>query len=55
VLGLPEVGRDQNFLALGGDSFKAVRAAQAIDPGLSALAVLRNPTVSDLADHLRAR
>jgi amino acid adenylation domain-containing protein len=55
VLGLSEVGRDQNFLALGGDSFKAVRAAQAIDPGLSALAVLRNPTVCGLADHLRAR
>jgi nonribosomal peptide synthetase DhbF len=53
VLDVPDVGRDHNFLALGGDSFKALRAAQAIDPRLSPLALLRHPTVAQLAEHLR--
>jgi amino acid adenylation domain-containing protein len=55
ILGVPDVGREHNFLALGGDSFKALKAAKAIDPELPAHALLRHPTVRALAEHLRNR
>jgi amino acid adenylation domain-containing protein len=48
-LGLPVVGRDDDFFALGGDSFKAVRVVRAIDPGLPVIELFRNPTVRTLA------
>ncbi|MFE0102047.1 non-ribosomal peptide synthase/polyketide synthase [Streptomyces sp. NPDC059009] len=52
VLGIPEVGIDDNFFDIGGDSFKAVTLARAIGQGLSVIAVFKNPTPRALAEHL---
>ncbi|MGW2720099.1 non-ribosomal peptide synthetase, partial [Streptomyces sp. NPDC001492] len=52
VLGIPEVGVDDNFFDIGGDSFKAVTLARAIGQGLSVIAVFKNPTPRALAEHL---
>ncbi|MCT7357193.1 thioesterase domain-containing protein, partial [Streptomyces sp. 15-116A] len=55
VLGLPAVGPDDDFFALGGDSFAAVRAVRAVAealPGAGALRVVdlfSNPTAAGLA------
>ncbi|WP_158088765.1 non-ribosomal peptide synthetase [Thermoactinospora rubra] len=55
VLGRTEINRGDDFFALGGDSFKAVRVARLIDPGLPVIAVFRHPTVAALAAHLATR
>jgi surfactin synthase thioesterase subunit len=52
VLGDRPIGRDDDFFTLGGDSFKAVRVARTLDPGLPVRAVFRHPTVASLAAHL---
>ncbi|MGC4755547.1 amino acid adenylation domain-containing protein [Micromonospora trifolii] len=52
VLGLAEVGIDDDFFALGGDSFAAVRAVRACDPGLRVIDMFTRPTVRELAAHL---
>ncbi|MEU2742358.1 amino acid adenylation domain-containing protein [Streptomyces sp. NPDC007095] len=52
VLGLPEIGIDDDFFALGGDSFAAVRAVRACDPGLRVIDMFTRPTVRELAAHL---
>ncbi|MGW1541293.1 non-ribosomal peptide synthetase/MFS transporter [Streptomyces sp. NPDC002309] len=52
VLGLAEVGIDDDFFALGGDSFAAVRAVAACDPGLRVIDMFTRPTVRELAAHL---
>ncbi|MFJ4988636.1 amino acid adenylation domain-containing protein [Streptomyces sp. NPDC088732] len=51
VLGLPDadVDIDEDFFALGGDSFRALRAARAIDPDLRVIDLFTRPTVRDLA------
>lgn len=55
ILGLPVVGPDDDFFALGGDSFAAVRAVRAVAealPGAGALRVVdlfSNPTPDGLA------
>ncbi|WP_406410583.1 non-ribosomal peptide synthetase [Streptomyces sp. NBC_01614] len=55
ILALPAVGPDDDFFALGGDSFAAVRAVRAVAealPGASALRVVdlfSNPTSAGLA------
>ncbi|MFF6983659.1 amino acid adenylation domain-containing protein [Streptomyces sp. NPDC008343] len=55
VLGLPAAGPDDDFFALGGDSFAAVRAVRAVAealPGAGALRVVdlfSNPTAAALA------
>ncbi|MFE7750951.1 amino acid adenylation domain-containing protein [Streptomyces sp. NPDC057428] len=54
ILGLPEVGIDDDFFALGGDSFAAVRAVRACDPGLRVIDMFTRPTVRELAAHLDA-
>ncbi len=51
VLGVP-VNRHDDFFALGGDSFKAVRVARLIDPALPVIAVFRSPTVAGIAAEL---
>ncbi|MET7419404.1 amino acid adenylation domain-containing protein [Dactylosporangium sp. NPDC005555] len=52
VLDGVEVGLDDDFFALGGDSFKAVRAVRAIDPGLRVIDLFTRPTVRELAAFL---
>ncbi|MBB5954030.1 amino acid adenylation domain-containing protein/non-ribosomal peptide synthase protein (TIGR01720 family) [Saccharothrix tamanrassetensis] len=53
VLGLPRVGADDNFFALGGDSILSInvtsRLRAAFGAQLSPRAVFQNPTVSGLA------
>ncbi|WP_433273364.1 non-ribosomal peptide synthase/polyketide synthase [Actinosynnema sp. CS-041913] len=53
VLGLPRVGADDNFFALGGDSILSInvtsRLRAAFGTQLSPRAVFQNPTVSGLA------
>ncbi|WSG48013.1 phosphopantetheine-binding protein [Dactylosporangium sp. NBC_01737] len=52
VLDDTDVGLDDDFFALGGDSFKAVRAVRAIDPQLRVIDLFTHPTVRELAAHL---
>ncbi|MFC9651274.1 amino acid adenylation domain-containing protein [Streptomyces sp. NPDC056937] len=52
VLGAEALGRHDDFFEQGGDSFKAVRAAQLVSRDLPASAVFRHPTVAALAEHL---
>ncbi|MEU4096169.1 amino acid adenylation domain-containing protein [Streptomyces sp. NPDC026673] len=51
VLELPDADLDvdEDFFALGGDSFRALRAARAIDPDLRVIDLFTRPTVRDLA------
>ncbi len=55
VLGVQGVGRDDDFFALGGDSFQAVRAVRDIDPGLRVIDLFTASTVRDLGAFLQAR
>jgi amino acid adenylation domain-containing protein len=55
VLGASRVGRDDDFFALGGDSFAAVRAVRAIDPALRVIDLFTHPTLRDLAGQLDTR
>ncbi|MFE9611846.1 amino acid adenylation domain-containing protein [Streptomyces sp. NPDC006012] len=54
LLGLPGIGIDDDFFALGGDSFTAVRAVRACDPGLRVIDLFTRPTIRALAAHLDA-
>ncbi|WP_246486858.1 non-ribosomal peptide synthetase/MFS transporter [Kribbella qitaiheensis] len=54
VLG-SEVGIDDGFFDLGGDSLRAVRTVRAIDPGLSVLDLFRYPTARSLAEYLQTK
>lgn len=55
ILGVDGVGRDDDFFALGGDSFQAVRAVRDIDPGLRVIDLFTASTVRDLGAFLDAR
>ncbi|MDW5328954.1 non-ribosomal peptide synthetase [Plantactinospora sp. KLBMP9567] len=52
LLGAGRVGADDDFFALGGDSFTAVRAARAIDPRLRVIDLFTHRTVALLARYL---
>ncbi|GAA3578960.1 hypothetical protein GCM10022419_070500 [Nonomuraea rosea] len=52
VLGTGDFGVDDDFFALGGDSFMAVRAVREIDPALRVIDLFTRPTVRELAAHL---
>ncbi|WP_182907397.1 non-ribosomal peptide synthetase/MFS transporter [Microbispora sp. H13382] len=52
VLGVADFGVDDDFFALGGDSFRAVRAVRGIDPALRVIDLFTRPTVRELAAHL---
>ncbi|WP_169946526.1 non-ribosomal peptide synthetase/MFS transporter [Microbispora sp. H11081] len=52
VLGVTEIGVDDDFFELGGDSFRAVRAVREIDPALRVIDLFTRPTVRELAAHL---
>ncbi|GIH02947.1 hypothetical protein Rhe02_10140 [Rhizocola hellebori] len=49
LLGVTDIGADDDFFALGGDSFQAVRAVREIDPGLRVVDLFTSPTVRELA------
>ena len=55
VLGLDEVGAEDNFFDIGGDSFSAVRAVRALDTEVSVVDLFRNPTVRALAARIDDR
>jgi amino acid adenylation domain-containing protein len=52
VLDLQRVGRDDDFFALGGDSWKAILVVRAIGGQLGVAELFRNPTVRKLAELL---
>ena len=52
LLGADEIGADDDFFALGGDSFTAVRAVRAIDPRLRVIDLFTHRTVGLLAAYL---
>ncbi|MFD6169027.1 non-ribosomal peptide synthetase [Streptomyces coeruleorubidus] len=54
VLQVPPPGPDADFFALGGDSFRAIRAMSALAPDLPPTELFRHPTVGALAARLRA-
>ena len=51
--GWTEVGIDDDFFALGGDSFSAMRLARQIGDGLRVAAIFQHPTIRELADLLK--
>jgi surfactin synthase thioesterase subunit len=52
LLDVTEVGIDDDFFALGGDSFTAMRMARLIGDGLRVAAIFQHPTIRELADSL---
>ncbi|MER7432107.1 amino acid adenylation domain-containing protein [Nonomuraea rubra] len=52
VLGVARVGSGDDFFALGGDSFAAVRAVKEIGRGLRVIDLFTRPTVAELAAFL---
>jgi amino acid adenylation domain-containing protein len=55
ILGLARIGVDDDFFALGGDSFQAVRAVRDIDPGIRVIDLFTYPTVRELGGLLARR
>ncbi|MFI7054240.1 amino acid adenylation domain-containing protein [Streptosporangium canum] len=55
VLGVARVGAHDDFFALGGDSFAAVRAVKEIGCGLRVIDLFTRPTVAELAAFLDRR
>ncbi|MER7701337.1 amino acid adenylation domain-containing protein [Kitasatospora sp. NPDC097605] len=55
VLEAAEIGAADDFFALGGDSFSAVRAVRLIGNGLSVIDLFQHPTVHELAALIDAR
>ncbi|MFJ8912673.1 amino acid adenylation domain-containing protein [Amycolatopsis sp. NPDC102389] len=54
VLDVPKVGVDDDFFALGGHSFTAVRAVRLLDERLRVIDLFLRPTVRELAAYLDA-
>lgn len=52
VLGLDDIGIDDDFFAAGGDSFSAMRLARGIGGGVRVVSVFQYPTVRRLVDFL---
>ncbi|MFF7250966.1 alpha/beta fold hydrolase [Embleya sp. NPDC008237] len=55
VLGIPEPGIDDNFFALGGDSFSALGVVRRIEPAPRLVEFYQYATIRRLAAHLDAR
>ncbi|MBP2703238.1 amino acid adenylation domain-containing protein [Microbispora sp. RL4-1S] len=53
VLGTDDIGIDDDFFRIGGDSFAAVRAMLAIDSSVPVIELFKNPTIRALAVRLR--
>jgi amino acid adenylation domain-containing protein len=54
ILEVPSPGPDADFFAMGGDSFRAIRAMSALAPTLSPAELFKHRTVEALAARLRA-
>jgi amino acid adenylation domain-containing protein len=54
VLGVEELGVDEDFFSRGGDSFAAVRAMLAMDSPVPVVELFKNPTVRAIAERIRA-
>lgn len=54
VLGIDQAGADDDFFALGGDSFAAVRVMLALDEPVPVVELFKNPTVRSLARRIRS-
>lgn len=52
ILGLDQIGIDDDFFACGGDSFAAMRLARRIGDGTRVVTLFQHPTVRRLADFL---
>jgi len=52
LLGVDGIGRDDDFFALGGDSYLAIKAVVQIDPRLRVMDLFAEPTVRGLATRL---
>lgn len=52
VLEVNNIGIDDNFFDLGGESFKAIRVVRKIDPSLSVVSLFKKPTIRGLAELL---
>jgi amino acid adenylation domain-containing protein len=52
VLGLDEVGIDDDFFECGGDSFAAMKLARRIGEGVRVVSIFQYPTIRQLVDHL---
>jgi amino acid adenylation domain-containing protein len=52
VLDIQNIGIDDNFFDLGGDSFKAVKVVRNIRTDLRVIELFRNPTIRELAQFL---
>ncbi|XVV09879.1 amino acid adenylation domain-containing protein [Actinoplanes sp. CA-131856] len=55
TLGLDELGIDDNFFAVGGDSFAAVKLVRRVDPAPALVDLYQHPTVRSLAALLDER
>ncbi|HEY1352292.1 MAG TPA: amino acid adenylation domain-containing protein [Ktedonobacteraceae bacterium] len=55
VLGIEHIGIDENFFDLGGDSFKAIRAARACSDTLALIDFFKNATIRQIAAYLRQK
>lgn len=54
VLEIPDIGIDDNFFDLGGESFKAFRVVGRIGDGIGVTEMFKYPTVRQLAERLSA-
>ncbi|RAP57228.1 non-ribosomal peptide synthetase [Oleiagrimonas sp. MCCC 1A03011] len=52
VLGIPDIGIDDNFFDLGGESFKAFRVIGRIGDGMGVTELFKYPTVRQLAERI---
>jgi amino acid adenylation domain-containing protein len=52
LLGLPAVGIDDDFFAIGGDSFKAVRAVRDLGVPATVMDLFTHPTIRRFAEHV---
>ncbi len=52
VLGLEQIGIDDEFFDLGGDSFKAIKVVRKMGNSFSVMDLFQFPTIRDLAEHL---
>ncbi|MGN6381061.1 MAG: amino acid adenylation domain-containing protein [Dyella sp.] len=52
VLGIPDIGIDDNFFDLGGESFKAFRVVGRVGGGIGVTELFKYPTVRQLAERV---